>query len=318
MKPKTSIASQEERMTDAQMDEVKRLVARVLQRKGYSKKEGQRIIARAGEFSKEVGQLLDRLVQDWLEEILVKERQAHRNFFGHRFSLKSFRETLEKYGPEKIEEWRKLGLEPHFLPKVVMTQDAEFPGWKVKPNDWYYQQVAEGRIMRQQPDGSLVVDRGAFKLEGITVLVDTRLKPEYDGGKQMFKDDNLLGPIIEQLRREDKIANYEYGRSSRFGVSADEWEEHIKPELAKLLNLKVSQVRLGKVIEENIIPQLYPDMPRSRDSQTDVWVWYEEYLDDRGSRLDGGDSYCGVLADVHYNSSGSPWSYRGFRPLAVL
>lgn len=317
MKPKTSIASQE-RMTDAQVAEVKRLVANLLEREGYSKEQGQRIIRRAGELSICLAELFDRLAQGWLDEILDRERKAHRDFFGQRFSLKSFRETLEKYGSEKISEWQRLGLEPHFLPEIAMPRDAAFPGWKVKPEDWYYNEVAAGKILRQQPGGSLIPEK-EVKLEGITVLVDTRLKPPFNNGKQMFENDNLLGPIIERLRKEGKIARYDYDKSSRFGVSADEWEEHIKPEIAKLLGLKVSQVRLERAIEGNIIPQLYPDMPRHKDGKTNVWVWYEEYLGDRGSRLFGGFSSYGGLAYVdYYYSSDFRWDRRGFRPLAVL
>jgi hypothetical protein len=136
----------------------------------------------------------------------------------------------------------------------------------------------------------------------------------------MFKDDNLLGPIIERLRQEGKIAKYEYGTpASRFGVSGDdEWEDQIRPALAEFLGIKVARVRLERAIESNIIPQLYSYLPRQRDGETDTWVWYEEYFEDGSYRLYGGSSDFGGLSRVYCLWAGSHWFYRAFRPLVVL
>lgn len=256
---------------------------------------------------------------DWLEAILAKEKKAHRDFFGQEFDLASFRKTLERYNPEAISHWQKLGLEPHFLPSVAMSQEDNFPGWKVKLENWYYQQVADGKVLRCQPDGNLLPNREAFKLEGITVLVDIRLKPRYKAGKQMFKNDNLLGHIIEGLRKAGKIPKYEYGpQSSRFGVSANEWEEHIKPTLAEFLGVEVSQVRLERAIEANVISQLYPSLPRRDDDKTTTWVWYEDSFGAASCRLHGGVSRAGALSLVRCYWADFFWTDLAFRPLVVL
>ena len=256
---------------------------------------------------------------DWLETILAKESKVHQDFFGQKFYLVPFRDTLEKYGPKTVSQWQKLGLEPHFLPLVAIPQDADFLGWKIKPNNWYYERVAESKILWRLIDGQLAANREAFKLPGKTVLIDTRLKPQYRDGKQIFKNDNLLGPIIKRLRQVGEIADYEYGPpSSRFGVSAEEWEGYIKPALAKFLDVEVSQVRLERAIEANVIPQLYSYMPRENDGKTNTWVWYEEYFGGASSRLDGGSSVFGGLSSVSYYSAGNHWEIQAFRPLVVL
>ena len=64
-----------------------------------------------------------------------------------------------------------------------MSREAEFPGWKVKPEEWFYLKVKEGKILRQQSDGELQVDDNASALEGVSVLVDTRLKPTHNEDK---------------------------------------------------------------------------------------------------------------------------------------
>lgn len=253
-----------------------------------------------------------------LGPILTQERKAHYKFFGQEFDLARFRRSLENYGPKKISYWQKLGLEPHFLPPVVMHRNINFPGWKVKPDKQYYEQVAEGKVLRRQPDGQLKVDLDAFKLEGIIVLVDTRLKPDFNG-KQMFKRDNLLGPIIKRLRQKGKIAYYKYDSlPPRFGVSVEDWKNQIKSILAKFLGMEVYQVRLERTIEANVIPQLYRHMPRYRDNETNTSVWYEEYYKDVFSRFLGGSFGMGGLAYVDYLFTNSRWPARAFRPLILI
>lgn len=255
----------------------------------------------------------------WLQEILSLERQYHLNFFGQEFDLVEFEETLKKYGQEKRREWQELGLEPHFLPDVAMNWNREFPGWKVKPGKWYYEQAEKSKILRDSINGKLVVDKTPYRLEGISVLIDRRLKPKHNDDKQMYQNDNLLGPVIEKLREEGKIEVYKCGpQSSRFGVSSKEWKEAIKQVLAEKLGFKVNQVRLERTIEANVISQLYPNMPRKEDGITNTWVWYEEYFERYDSRLDGGDSRYGGLAHVYCGFVGGHWGDRSLRSLAVL
>ena len=151
---------------------------------------------------------------------------------------------------------------------------------------------------------------------GISVLIDTRLKPAYQGGKQMYKNDNLCGPIVRDLRKKGRIEPYKEGpTSSRFGVSANEWEEQIKPALSSRTSV---QERSERFIEALIIPHLYPYLPRKDDGDTATSVWYEEYFEDRGHRLYGGNSDIGGLANVDWHDAVDHWDSRSFRPLAVL
>jgi len=253
---------------------------------------------------------------DWLSAILARERQYHQTFFGQEFDLTEFEQKLRFYGRKRIKEWQNLGLEPHFLPPVSLMPGDDYPGWKIKPEQWFFKIIVEG----QRGINGQLIKMTSAKLEGISVLIDTRLKPCYDNGKQMYEHDNLLGPILERLRKEGKISRYAEGpQSSRFGVSSDEWKKAIKPVLAGKLGLDVSQVRLETVEEGNVIPQLYPDLPRKDDGRTNTWVWYEQYLDkDRVNRFSGGYSDHGGLANVRCDSSDYRWSSRSFRPLIVL
>jgi len=254
--------------------------------------------------------------RDWINKILDRERQYHLAFFGREFDLTEFERKLRFCGRRKIKAWQSLGHEPHFLPDVSLMPGDEYPGWRIKPEQRFYQMLVKGKIFRNI-DGQLnkVLRAG---LDGISVLIDIRPKPAYDDGRQMYGKDNLLGKIIEQLRKERKIVQYDSGlQSSRFGVSADEWEEKIKPALAGKMALDINRLRLETVEESNIIPQLYPDS-RKNDGSTNTSVWYEQYFVGCGHRFSSGSSGNGVLADVFCSSSDDHWGGRSFRPLAVL
>lgn len=260
-------------------------------------------------------------VGNWMHVILERERQCHYAFFGQEFDLSKFKQTLEKCGEERIHFWQSLSLEPHFLPLLAMSEDANFPGWKIKPENSYYRRVADGSVQRPQPDGTFIPDKEAFRLEGIAVLIDTRLKPENRHGIQMFENDNLLGPILERLRCEGKIHKYDYGpQSSRLDVWPKEQERHLKPALAEFLGVQASQIRRERVIEQNVIPQMFPHMPRKNDGNTKTTCWYEEYIKPRDCRKCYDSPTYGSLSDVHCGDwwSGKHVMDRAIRYLVVL
>lgn len=256
------------------------------------------------------------VIPGWMKEMIIREGALLQVFFGQEFDLMPFVETLRHYGRKRINIWRKLGMEPHFLPEVLMSAEAIYPGWKIKPEKWFYQMSDQGKLFLLQPDGSLVVSNPAYQLGGITVLIDTRCKPAYNNGQQIYAEDKLLGSIIEDLRKQQKIQDYS-PRNSRFNISGNECEV-IKSVLAAKIGLKPEQVRLETEIEANVIPQLYADMPRQKDGTTNTSEWREEFFESRGYRLHGGLSVSGGLADVRCHGAGSHWSFQGVRFLAVL
>lgn len=274
-----------------------------------------------GELHAEIGRVLRRSETNWLDLLVKAENDAHRVFFGRTFDeIAQFRNTLEHYGEERVGQWADLGLQPHFLPKLALTQGSKFRGWKVKPEKWFWQQVAAETIKRRNTTGDLeVVKEVGF--DGTTLLIDTRCKPVYDGGRQSYGSvpDVLLGTLIETLRAEGKIARYEYGeQSSRFGVSSREWDKHVRPALESLPVFEGVAFRLEMAIEANCIPQIYKRMPRKKDGQTNTWVWYEEFIEGESRRLHGGNSDDGGRANVYGHGVGDHWSNGAVRPLGVL
>ncbi len=242
---------------------------------------------------------------------------CHLKFFGKEFDLAEFEATLKKYGEERIKKWAALGLEPHFLPAVSMSLHDDYPGWKIKPEERFYCSIAAGKVFRYTGGELKLINE--LKLEDVAVLIDTRLKPDYSSGGQMWMDDNLLGEIIEKLREEKQIVRYSNGfQSSRFGVSPNEWQEHIRSALAIRLDFEVNRVILEPVIVANLIPQLYIHMSRKKDGKTSTWVWYEEYFESHDRRVNGGRSVYGGLADVHDQPANIHQDDRSIRPLVVL
>jgi len=271
-----------------------------LRKRGVTNEAWNNVLGNTAKLDEMASTIMDfSKIGDYLEAILNYEKIQLRNFFNEEFDLSLMRETLEHYGQAKVEQWKKMGLEVHFLPRYDnFAPDFELPGWKVKPEAWYWNQAAKGNLLRRRNKGDLDLKVSGTALEGIVALIDTRKKPDYSDGKQMFaKDRDYMGRVIERLRKQDKIAKYGYGpQTSRFGISPDEWENEVKPALAEHLGLEPNQLRLETAIEANIIPQLYLHMPRKGDGDTNTWCWYEEYLKDASRRLFGGYSCNGGLA----------------------
>jgi len=259
----------------------------------------------------------------WLDSILERERQAHLAFFGHIFNLSRFQAALEQYDPDAIGEWLELGLELHFFPEIQMANDTRFPGWKSRLGKWYNEQVDKGNIFlpgqERGPKTQFDVLWLSGVFSGVTVLIDIRQKPPLERRQRIFARDNLLGPIIKALREKGDLVKHPDGHlSSRFGISANEWRRFIRPALADFLGVEVEQVRLERYLEANVIPQLYPGIPRGKDSGTNSYVWYEENVEDETCQISGGGEadpagFCFVKC-----SPSDQWWCRAVRPIIIL
>ncbi|TSD03441.1 MAG: hypothetical protein Athens071416_122 [Parcubacteria group bacterium Athens0714_16] len=253
----------------------------------------------------------------WLNAILESEKKAHLAFFGKEFDLTQFAENLQKYGKKKIQYWKSLMLEPHFIPKMAFMPKNNYPGWKIKPNDWFYENVTAGKILHNI-NGNLITLK-IVETDGVTLLIDTRCKPQYTSGSQMYENDNFLSSVILKLRKEEKIkydSNIPW--ESRFNISADEFETQLKPHVADLLDLKIKQIRFEKTIEANVIPQMYQHMPRKNDGNTNTWCRYDEFFGHLTICLFGGNSTNGGLSHVSCGNSDSHWGDGSVRSVAVL
>lgn len=257
------------------------------------------------------------LTNDWIVSMIQAENAIHQAFFGQTYDLSRMREVLAQRGLSKITFWKQIGLEVHFLPSIALVKDASLDAWKVRLEQWFWDMLEAKRLFHDHNGSLLLVNQ--VGLYGNVVLIDTRKKPDYNDGKQKFACDGFMGAVIGQLRKEGKLARYQYGlQTSRFGISPIEWEEHLKAAWAEKLGLEPSQLRLETTIEANTIPQIFTHMPRKNDGQTSTSCWYDEYLDNASRRLLGGRSGYGGLAIVDYGGSDAHWDAGAVRPLGVL
>ncbi|MBI4080607.1 MAG: hypothetical protein HY430_02440 [Candidatus Levybacteria bacterium] len=172
------------------------------------------------------------------------------------------------------------------------------PGWKVKPEHWFWEQIKDGNL----PQDAATLKEGWY-------LVDRRGKPNYQDDKQMYEDD-YLAPFMENLRETGRVQKYRFvPDNSRFGASADEIEQVILPELASILGSE-GIVRSKREIEFNVLGNMhYPEW-----GETNTWEWYADKFED-DSRLIGGHSGGGGLAHVSYDWSDNRHDGVGFAPL---
>lgn len=235
------------------------------------------------------------------EQLVSQEKEAWKRFFGREIKVPNPPQELL----DTLTRVQELGItvfEAHFLPKVELKQDLKAPSWKIRPEEWYWQQIEKGNVAKD-----------ATKLGGVWVLIDGSQKPDYDSGRQQYQNDPLA-PILTDLRREGKIevpSSYKYvPETSRFATSYEEISDYVIPAVTNFLNVEREQVRMPCEIEFNVLGNLHhPEW-----GQTTTW---ERFGDIFGGdcRLIGGGSDGGGLALVRYRWSGYRVDCVGFRLL---
>lgn len=239
------------------------------------------------------------------QQLVSSEQEAWFRFLGHKVEISNPPPELSAT-LLKAHEIGWTQAEPHFLPKIELEQNSDFPGWTVKPEEWYWQKIREGKVARD-----------AATLDGVWVIIDGSQKPQYADGKQMYENDPFA-PLLKQLREEGKIqVPYwckDIPKDSRFGISHDEIRKHVNPAIATLLGVQPEQVGALKEIEFNVLGNLaHPEW----GNKTTTSEWFQDKFED-GSRLFGGRSDDGGLGDVAYEASGGHYGDLGFRPLVVF
>lgn len=262
------------------------------------------------------------LAGDWLEPILAQNLRCLAEFgLDGLFDLSQpiFHSVLEKLGEQQIKAWRKMSLAPVYSPEILLDQNVGYRGFKVRPEAWYYEMAAAGRIYQIDEGGNAQINREPFRIKEGVYLIDTRCKPAYDGGRQMWDQDvRYLGWRLKKLREAGKIEPFA-PPISRFRVSAQEAEHYVYPLLAGHADFKMAkEVRSESMIECSFFSQCFTYMPRVCDGETNTSVCFSDGFDGSGGRLDGGSSDDGGLAGVCHGRVGDHWASQSFRPVAVL
>ena len=254
-------------------------------------------------FSSEIGSLEPWELELWekkKEELRDMESKILTGFFEKEIVVSPLPAEIT---PERLKKWEKLGFELHYFPAEDMTKDRKLKGWKEKPNDWFYEQIADGTI----PSDATKLPDGWFVING-------RQKPAYTDGTQMYDNDPLAAAlkdlnergIISQTMSDGKI---KLNPASRFGMKPADFE---KPEvietLSKALNITPAQFSLTETIVWNVLANIHhPEW-----GTTNTYEWQKEKFGSgerliSGNSVHGGASYVYWLDDACVNV--------GFRPL---
>ena len=236
-------------------------------------------------------------------ELLADQTHNLEKFFGQEALPEPPKKLLEFV--ERTSE-KGFTFEPYLEPGRQFPQDAEYPGWRVKPQPWFYDQIRQDNI---SPD--------AAKLPLQWAAMETIVRPNYDGGMQLYQND-ALAPILEDLRKRGRIAVPDWCKHvpsiSRFGISPKEISAPVATRVAD---------EIGKVDAQNVDATTYMafnylgNIAHSEFGEANTWEWFaDKFGDDR--RLIGGNSDNGGLANVHYNSSDNRNGYVGFRLRVVF
>ncbi len=243
----------------------------------------------------------ERRIVPSADQLAVRENTAWIDFFGEPIVVPtpSF-ELLDTLA--RAYEFNFTTLEPIYLPRVQFTQDATFPGWKVRPNDVFWRKISEGEIAQD-----------AASLPGDWILFDTIFRPDYNRGRQLHEDD-ALNPLLVQLRQSgtiDIMPNYAFvPLPSRFALSVSEIRNSVNRATADFLGVDASTVRLPQEIVLNVLDnRSYPHL-----GQADTWEWTDDVVGKDGS-LFVASSEVGGLTHISVGGSDCRHSHVAFRQI---
>ncbi len=261
-------------------------------------------------------QLSSNLPKDMEDRIMEQSKEWHQSFFAQSFDIPPLPPSITQ---EQVEFWESNKFELLYLPRVRMTEDQTFPGWKKKPNQGInlYNQLNTIQNLEENKNNPNLKDPEdptkqihPLDLPGVWILRDTRSKPNYkDNGTQSYEDDALIQGVIAELNLRG-ITNPE-STTHRNKIHPTIFS---KPEfwiaMRESLNLpEHATIRLPRVIEQNTLGQ------GSDWDGTRSWEWAEE-MQGSGSRLISGHSAYGGASYVDWFDDAS--GRVGFRPLVVL
>lgn len=243
-------------------------------------------------------------MNDLVSILLVK--RSLKEFFGKEIEILPLPRVITQ---EKLNKCKGLGFSLHFLPQETVSRDKIYPGWKkIIQEDWFYEDI---EIKNLSPE--------TLMLPGRWILIDHRPKPMFKNGRQMYLDDEkFLSPIVKKLRKFKKIdprqISVNVPLNSRFGITPDEYDRFLRPELSKLLDFKIKQIRLPRAIEWNYLANYF----YLQWGKTNTWEWFDDKKENGLRRLCGGCSDEGGAANVYWNSNYIQFNCIGFRPLIEL
>lgn len=150
------------------------------------------------------------------------------------------------------------------------------------------------------------------------VLIDTTSRPKSLDEEKVYPDDPF-SEIIEKLRREGRLrTSNRVPLGSRLDLSYNKIQQCVLPNIAELLGVDRSQVRLPKIIEYALLIPIYPEFRQ----KSDVWEWFED-------QIKGWWIFASSRLTVHFSDGTMhdlPWlkspalqkDNLGFRPVIVF
>jgi len=224
-------------------------------------------------------------------EIFEREKTIVKKFFN----LNKIPEIPDWIMEEKINHWNKNLFHLHYLPKISLDEELNFPLWKRKndkPHKVFYKKIREGELPKE-----------AKILTGKWILIDGRNKPKKRVPwirindvrfleKLGFHPKNFFKQWGKQIHQDEYLGDIlaKKGFGSRFCLNIQEIES-LKPFILDFLKINSEKnIRLPFFIEYNYLANTFYSQWR----KTETWEWFEDKLQN-GQYLAGGSKSAGCL-----------------------
>ncbi|MEI8360915.1 MAG: hypothetical protein WCG01_02210 [bacterium] len=201
-------------------------------------------------------------------EIRKGEAMALEKFFGEKIEVSFLPKEITQ---DKLEQWKQLGLDLHYLPEINMNKSAKYPGWRKKPHSGAFgmwDMINKGTF----PKDITQLKSGWFLIENIK-------KPwRISMGETQEYEDDLLAAIISGLKSKGVVDEAAIAESSKTGkikkesrcsITLDELEdERTKKEFASIFAVSPECIDYPRAIEFNVLANMYyPQLGQANSSE---------------------------------------------------
>lgn len=199
--------------------------------------------------------------RELVEGIYEREKEGLLYFFGEQIEVSPLPAMIT---PDRIRSWREQLFELHFLPKIRIKREGNYPGWRIRPEDTVFRD-------ERFPDT-------AQYLPGAWLLVDGRDKPEapeiLDGDIEGYEDD-IFVDVLEELRTDGVLSDFGRG-SFRARLSGIELQKPVvRLACATILGinrLPGAHLRLPRGLEYNVLTNIH----YRQWFMTELGEWFED------------------------------------------
>lgn len=203
---------------------------------------------------------------------------------------------------EALESLRSMGFEVHVFAHTTVAKSD--PRLNEPPDDWFFKQVADGKL-----------SRNAVTIPDAVMICEVREKPDVIDDTLWVQLPYPNDPFVQEMEEahrevgRNNVAGGKIMPTSRAGFTFYQLEEVVLPKLSEKAGITV---RCMPQMYASILANTHPEIGNGRSTE-----WRSDEVGTTHVVISG-RSVRGPVKHVYYDHKGDPYHNRGFRVYMIL